>query len=61
MWFLSRFHKEELEVIEEDQEFISIREYLRKELSKIEEGSAEYITLDQLDKELENTISKYVA
>ena len=61
MWFLSRFHKEELEVIEEDQEFISIREYLRKELSKVEEGSAEYITLDQLDKELENTISKYEA
>jgi hypothetical protein len=35
MWFLSKFKKDELLVIEEDQEFLSIQQYLQKELAMI--------------------------
>jgi hypothetical protein len=61
MWFLDRFNKEEIQVINESSEFISVQEYLKKELDKVEDGSAEYISIDQLDDSLEATIKKYEA
>ncbi|SHI53603.1 hypothetical protein SAMN05444280_10370 [Tangfeifania diversioriginum] len=59
MWFLKRFGKNEIEVISENDEYFSIQEYLKKELEKIENGTAEFISLNQLDEELESTIRKY--
>ncbi len=59
MWFLKRFNKEELQVIREDDEFLSIQEYLNKELEKIENGTSEFLTIEQLDDELETTIRSY--
>jgi ribosome-associated translation inhibitor RaiA len=59
MWFLQRFSKEEIQVIEENNEFISVQQYLKKELASVEEGSAEYISLDELDRELESAIRKH--
>ena len=59
MWFLSRFNKEEIQLIRENNEFLSIQEYLIKELEKIETGTSEFISIDQLENELENTIQKY--
>lgn len=59
MWFLKRFNKEELQVIHEDDEFLSIQEYLNKELEKIENGTSESITIEQLDDGLETTIRSY--
>ena len=61
MWFLARFNKEEIQLIRENDEFLSIREYLNKELEKIENGTSEFVSIDQLDNELENTIRKYEA
>lgn len=61
MWFLSRFKKDEIQIIEEDQEYLSVQEYLKKELSRVEEGKAEYISLNELDKDLQSTIDKYEA
>ena len=52
MWFLSRFKKDEIQIIEEDQEFLSVQQYLQKELALIESGEAEYVTIDELDKDL---------
>ena len=49
MWFLSRFKKEEILVICEDEKFISIQEYLQNELLSINQGTAEFIDLGQLD------------
>ena len=49
IWFLGRFSKEEIQVIQENSEFLSIQEYLKKELHSIEEGTAEYLTLEDLD------------
>jgi hypothetical protein len=59
MWFLKRFGKNEIEVINENEEYLSIQEYLKKELESIENGKAEFISFNQLDEELESTIRKY--
>lgn len=59
MWLLKRFNKNEIEVISETDEFISVQEYLNEELKTIEAGDAEFINLDQLNRELESTIKKY--
>lgn len=59
MWFLKRFCKNEIEVINENEEYLSIQKYLKKELESIENGKAEFISFNQLDEELESTIRKY--
>ncbi len=59
MWLLKRFSKDEIEVINENEEYLSIQEYLKKELEKIEKGTADFISLNQLDEGLESTIRKY--
>ncbi len=53
MWFLGRFSKDEIQILEETDQFISTKQYLEKELNTIEEGKAEYIGIEQLDDELE--------
>ena len=60
MWFLSRFNTEEIQVITEGDEYISVRNYLQHELNLVEEGKMEYLTLEQLDQQLEETIIKHV-
>lgn len=59
MWFLTRFKKEEIQIINEDEEFLSVQKYLQNELLSIEDGNAEFIDIDQLDVELEATIQKH--
>lgn len=59
MWLLKRFNRNEIEIISETDEFISVQDYLTEELQKIEAGEAEFINLDQLDSELESTIKKH--
>lgn len=58
---LSKFSREDIEVIEEDENYRSIQEYLEKELSTIEDGGAEYIDIKELEKYLDETIRKYEA
>jgi hypothetical protein len=61
MWFLNKFSKDELQIIEENEEFLSIQKDLHRELEMVEKGNAEFIDLQQLDDELESTIRKYEA
>lgn len=49
MWFPGRFSKDEIQIEEETDRFISTKEYLENELITIEEGKAEYISIEQLD------------
>jgi len=53
MWFLARFSKDEIQIEEETDQFISTRQYLEKELNIIEEGKAEYMSIEQLDNDLD--------
>ena len=61
MRFLSRFNKEEIQIIEENDEFLSVQQYLEKELQNVESGKGDFINMDQLDDHLEATIRKYEA
>jgi len=55
---LSKFSKDEVEVIEENETFLSIQQYLEKELSRVEEGTAKYTTVEALENRLDDTIRK---
>ena len=49
---LSKFSKDEIQVIEENDTFLSIQQYLEKELASVEDGSAEYSSIEDLDNRL---------
>jgi len=59
MWFLGRFSKDEIQIEEETDQFISTRQYLEKELKAIEEGKAEYISVEQLNDDLETILKSH--
>ena len=48
-----------IQIKKENNASISVKEYLMEELNKMEDGSAEYFDIDQLDECLEATIRKY--
>jgi len=58
---LSKFSREEIQVIEENDSFLSIQQYLEKELASVEDGSAKYLSIDELDNSLDATIDKHEA
>ena len=58
MWFLKRFNKEEIQIIEEDEDFLSVQSYLTKELENLESNKADFLNLDELNEQLESTIRK---
>jgi tyrosyl-tRNA synthetase len=55
---LSKFSKEEIQVIEENDTYLSIQQYLEKELTSVEDGSAEYTSVEELENRLDATIRK---
>ena len=55
---LSKFSKEEIQVIEENETYLSIQQYLEKELTSVEDGSAEYTSIEELENRLDATIRK---
>lgn len=61
IWFLNKFSKDELEIIEENKEFLSIQKDLKDELERIESGKAEFVDMQQLEDELDSTIRKHEA
>ena len=58
---LSKFNKDDIQVIEEDENYLSIQQYLKKELSTVEDGSAQYIDIVELEDTLDATIRKHEA
>ncbi len=57
---LSKFNREELEIIPEDAEFIKNQKYLAAELSEIKEGKATFVDIDEAEERLGKIISKNV-
>ncbi len=55
-WLLSKFSKDEVEVIKEDETYNAAKIYLEKELNEINNGKASFHTIEELDKILERTI-----
>ena len=58
---LSKFNQDDIQVIEENDNYLSIQQYLKKELSSVEDGSAEYIDIEELENTLDATIRKHEA
>jgi hypothetical protein len=58
MWLLSKFGKDELEVLPEDTQFEQDKKYLQAELQSVREGTATYLTIEELEEKLEQTIRK---
>ncbi len=56
LWLLSKFTKDEIEIINEEQDFISTQKYLQKELEEIENGQAKFISQKEMEKRLDQTI-----
>ncbi len=52
LWLLGKFEKNEIEIITEDKEFLSVQSYLEKELKQIEEGKATFHTIEELENDL---------
>jgi hypothetical protein len=57
-WLLSKFSKDEVEVIQEDSEFIENQIYLAAELKDINEGKAVFYNLAEVEERLEKIIKK---
>ena len=56
---LKIFSNDELQIIQEDPSFEQNKEKLTNELAKIENGTATYITIEELNLVLEKRISSY--
>ncbi len=54
---LSKFKKEDIEVVEENNQYLSIKEYLENELKQIQSNKAQYVSVDELNSYLEERIA----
>ena len=59
IWLLSKFSKDEVEVITESHEFIENKKYLEQELKEIKEGKAEFLSFEEAEQRLEKVIKKH--
>jgi len=59
MHLLGKFKKEEIEVITEDEKYLSVQNYLQKEFNEVKEGNAIYHSVEDLENNLENVIKKH--
>lgn len=59
LWLLSKFSKQEVEIINEDAEFFENQKYLEKELGEILSGKANFVEMDEAEQRLENVIKKH--
>ena len=56
---LSSFSSEELKIVQEDPDFDRNKRKLDLELAKINNGTAEFCSIDELDSYLDEIISEY--
>lgn len=57
--FLNNFSSKDYKIVTEDTSFLDEKKKLEATLEKMANGNAEYYSVDELDKYLEKTISKY--
>jgi len=59
IWLLSKFNKDEVEIIPENTDFVKNQNYLAGELNEILKGKANFIEMDEAEQRLENSINKH--
>jgi hypothetical protein len=49
IWLLSKFSKEEIEIINDDANFMATKTYLQNELSEIDAGKTSFVSEEELE------------
>ncbi|MCL7764886.1 tRNA pseudouridine synthase A [Polaribacter sp. Z014] len=52
IWLLSKFNKDEVEIISESADFNGTKDYLQQELNEIESGKANFISQQEFEDRL---------
>jgi hypothetical protein len=58
IWLLSKFSKDEVEIIPESEDYIVNQKYLAGELDDISSGKATFLELNDVNERMENVIKK---
>lgn len=56
---LGKFTKDEVEIIMDESSFNDTKKYLDAELEEITSGNASFLTVNEVEQRLENTIRKH--
>lgn len=59
LWFLNRFDKSEIEIVQENTAFSSNKEYLSNELDKLNSNQATFVSSEDLNNSIDEIISNY--
>jgi hypothetical protein len=59
LWLLSKFSKDEVEILVENPTFDTEKNYLEKELNEIIKGDARFITVEETEQRLEKIIRQH--
>ena len=60
IWLLSKFSRDEVEIIPESEDFIRNQKYLAGELNEIVSGNANFMEMNEAETRLENPITEQV-
>lgn len=59
LWLLSNFKKEDLEIIQEDEDFSHNKKKLEDILERLDSGEEKFFTQEQLNSKVSQVLSKY--
>lgn len=59
IWLLSKFTKDEVEIIMDKSNYNETKKYLDNELDEITSGKAKFFTVNEAEQRLENLIKKH--
>jgi hypothetical protein len=59
LWLLSKFSKDEIEIVIESSSFSNDQKYLEKELNEIISGQAKFIGVEEVEERLEKSIKQH--
>ena len=61
LWLLGHFSKDEVEIIEEDLAFIEQKEFVQKELDRMDKGEVDFVSMEEMNRQVRTLISKHEA
>jgi galactitol-specific phosphotransferase system IIB component len=56
IWLLSKFTKDEIEIVSESSDLLVTKKYLQQELNEIESGKANFISQEELENRLDEIV-----
>jgi len=59
LWLLGHFHKDEVEILEDDLEFLQNKKEIHEELERMNKGEATYINPEEMTTQVNELLAKY--